>query len=92
MAGNGRTAGTQPSGLAVAALVCGIVGLFFANIVLGPLAVIFGGVSLSRSRRSGGRSGMAMAGLVLGVIDILVFVFLVSLVASRGGFHWYVGS
>ena len=38
------TARGGANGLAVAGLVCGIVGLFVLNIILGPLAVIFGGI------------------------------------------------
>ena len=38
---------TGSNGLAVAGLVCGIVGIFLLNYILGPLAIIFGGIGLS---------------------------------------------
>ena len=70
----------QPGkGLAIASLVCGIVSFFWAGIVLGILALIFGGVAKSK----GYKGGMATAGIVLGIIGlalyIILFVFLAEL-------------
>ncbi|MFG2723085.1 DUF4190 domain-containing protein [Streptomyces sp. NPDC048416] len=81
---------SRTNGLAVAGLVCGIIGIFLLNIVLGPLAIIFGAVAL---RQSGvkGSGGMAKAALALGIFDVLLFVVLLIVAASNGGFHWYVG-
>lgn len=62
------------SGLAVASLVCGILAFFVLGIVLGILAIIFGGVALSKIRKNpevSGR-GMAIAGLVLGIVATIV--------------------
>lgn len=56
------------SRLAVASLVCGILGFFSAGIT-GVLGVIFGHVSLGRIKRSAGTlegRGLAIAGLVTG--------------------------
>src|ERR1700733_12156736 len=39
------------NGLAIAALVCGLVGIFVLNVILGPLAMIFGSVAWSRANR-----------------------------------------
>ncbi|WP_433548746.1 DUF4190 domain-containing protein [Streptomyces sp. CA-294286] len=75
------------NGLAVAGLVCGILGLFFLQIVLGPLAIIFGIVAYRQTRGS----GMSKAAIGLGVADLIVFALLMTLVASTGGFTWYVG-
>jgi len=64
-------------GLAIASLVLGIVGFFFAGFVLGILAIIFGAISLKKIKRSGGflnGKGMAIAGLVLGII-IMSLIF-----------------
>ena len=84
---------TQSSnGLAIAGLVCGLVGVLFFNIVLGPLAIIFGGVAWSRANRGASHKGMAIAGVVLGVIDLIVFGVLVAVAATHGGaFYWHVG-
>ena len=52
--------------------------------ILGALAIVFGGIAISRARTSrGGSTGMGVAGLVLGIVgvgfSVLMIVFLVSL-------------
>jgi hypothetical protein len=81
-AGIGVTAPTGSNGLAVGALVCGLLGVSIPAIVLGHIA-------LSQIKASGGRQGgrgMALAGLVLGyvalVIVVVVFVLLGVFAAS----------
>jgi Domain of unknown function (DUF4190) len=74
------------NGLAIAGLVCGLVGLLFFSVVLGPLAVIFGGVGLSRAKRGAGHRGMSIAAIVLGIVDIALFVILVVAAANNGGY------
>jgi len=71
-----RSAGLN--GIAVAALVLGLVGPFLGplSIVAGVLAIVFGGVALRStpgSTRTQGR-GMAIAGIVLGGVDVLLGV------------------
>jgi len=63
----------QGNGMAVAALVLGIIAavLFFVpflNWVLAILAIIFGGVGMSKGKKVGKGRGMAMAGLILGIV------------------------
>ncbi|MET9112028.1 DUF4190 domain-containing protein [Streptomyces zhihengii] len=77
------------SGLAVASLVCGIIGLLFFNVILGPLAIVFGAVALRQSR--GGGAGMAKAGIALGIVDLVIFTVLLVAASSSGGFGWYMG-
>jgi hypothetical protein len=63
------------NGLAIAALVLGICGFLFVTAVL---AIIFGGVSLHQIKSTGNTQrgrGLAIAGLVLGAIWVLLFVF-----------------
>lgn len=65
---------TRTSGLAVASLVLGIIGFFFAPLSI--LAVIFGGVAVSQTGKDsnlGGR-GMAIAGLVLGTVIVVLWI------------------
>lgn len=63
----------QPGmGLAIAALVCGIISFLCFPIITGPLGIIFGGVAKSK----GCRSGMATAGIVCGVIGLILWVIM----------------
>ena len=69
------------NGLAIAALVLGILWLCAVGSVL---AIVFGFVALSQIKRSGqGGRGLAIAGIVLGIIGILASV--VTLIAVRAG-------
>ena len=71
------------SGFSIAALCCGILGFFFLPFLLGPLAIVFGAIGMKRSGR-----GMAITGLVLGIIQVVIvllaLLFLASLAASFG--------
>jgi hypothetical protein len=72
------------SGMAVASLVLGLVGLFVSWFTFGIpsiLAVIFGHIGISQTRPDRGLSGrgMAIAGLVLGYI-VVAFAVYVSIV------------
>ncbi|MBI4721520.1 MAG: DUF4190 domain-containing protein [Candidatus Stahlbacteria bacterium] len=63
------------SGKAVASLVLGICGWFipFGGYVLDILAIIFGAQARSAIKRSNGKlsgEGMAIAGLVLGIVGL----------------------
>jgi hypothetical protein len=64
---------TSHRGMAIAALVLSICGLFCFGFITGLLAVIFAAVALSgmgKTRNDDGK-GMAITGLVLGIIDII---------------------
>ena len=82
---------TRSNGLAIAGLVCGLVGLILFNFILGPLAIIFGGIGWSRANRGSGHKGMSITAVVLGIVDILIYVVLLVAVAKHGGFSWHVG-
>lgn len=65
------------NGMAVAALVLGIVGIVLCWLwglggVLGLLGLIFGIVGIKRANRGAGRKGMAISGLVLGIIALIL--------------------
>jgi hypothetical protein len=89
---NAPTTRAGSNGLTIAGLVCGIIGLVIFNFMLGPLAIIFGGVGLRKASQGAGHRGMAWAGLVLGIIDVLLFVVLIVVAANgHGHFYWHVG-
>ena len=82
----------QGNGLAIAGFVCGLVGLLFFSVILGPLAIIFGGVGISRANRGAPHKGLAIAAVVLGIIDLILFVVLIVAAANNGGsFTFNVG-
>jgi hypothetical protein len=77
------------NGLAIAGLVCGLVGTLLFNYILGPLAIIFGGVGLSRANRGAGHRGMAIAAIILGIVDLIIFAVVLVVVAKHGGSSFF---
>jgi hypothetical protein len=75
----GMQATGQSNGMAVAGLICGILGVIFGGYLLAPLAIIFGGVALKRANRGAGRRGMAKADIGLGIVGIVSTIVFVSL-------------
>lgn len=62
--------------LGIAALVCGIVGLFVLSLILGPVAIVLGWLAMGRKWR-GGSPSIPVAAVVLGVIDtVLALIWL----------------
>jgi hypothetical protein len=62
---------------ATAALVLGIIGFCLCPIVCGILAIVFGNSALTKIRENPGRfqgEGIAKAGLILGVVQLILFV------------------
>jgi hypothetical protein len=77
----------QANGLAVAALVCGILAivLFFTIVfpfILGGLAVIFGAIGIGTANKGGPHKGLAIAGLICGVVGIGLAVAFIGLFAT----------
>lgn len=69
------------SGLAIVSLICGILFFIFPSALA---AIIFGHISQSDIRRSGGRktgAGMALAGLILGYIGVAIIPIILILAA-----------
>ena len=84
----GVVARPQGNGLAVTALVLGIISIVFPGVpfldgVLAVLASIFGAVGISAANKRGGvGKGMAVAGLILGLITVVVGIIFVIYVFS----------
>ena len=86
--------GPRTDGLAIAALVLGIFSLVCSwiclGVILGPAAAIMGFISRNRIAASGGTiggGGLAIAGLVLGIIGFLasaafVLIYVISAASS----------
>ncbi len=78
------------NGVAIASLVCSIVGLFFAAVILGTLGIC---LSISAKKHikafpgEGGR-GIATAGLVIGIIDVSLWAInIVAGISILANFH-----
>lgn len=76
-----------PSGLSVSALVLGLVALpmavFAIGIIPAVLAIIFGGVALSRTRRGiAGRPTMATSGIVIGSIALVTSLIVAGMIIA----------
>lgn len=63
----------RPNGIATASLVLGILALFLP--ILGILAVIFGGIGISKANQGASGKGLAIAGLVLGIVGTLALLY-----------------
>lgn len=75
---HGPHGGSQRKGLAIAALVLGVLALLtcwtiVGGILLGIAALVVGLVAVSRARKgAGGGKGLAIAGIVLGVLGAAI--------------------
>ena len=78
---------TTTNGFAIAALVCGIAGLFLN--FLSILAIIFGALGIAQTNKNPEikGKGMAVAGLVLGIVVLLFWVFIIFLI---GSIFWWI--
>jgi len=79
----------QSQGLAVGALVCGIISIvsvcvWFLSIPLGIVAVILGIIGKGKAQRGeAGGQGLAKAGLILGAIGVVLSIVLhIALIAG----------
>jgi hypothetical protein len=80
-------AASRTNGLAVASLVLGILALvlFFTivfPIILGILAVIFGAIGWAKANQGADHKGLAIAGLILGVMGIGAMILFVAVFAT----------
>jgi len=76
-------AGTErTSGMAITALVMGLVGLILNFVSI--LAIIFGAIALGQLNKDPSLKGkgMAVAGLVLGIVVFIVWIILIIWVGS----------
>lgn len=80
----------RTDGLSVAAMVCGILSFFvpLVGLVLAILAIVFGGIGIGRTQRNPdlkGR-GMAITGLILGILGLFFVVFTLIIASLFFGF------
>jgi hypothetical protein len=87
-------AGQRTDGLAIAALVIGIVSIVCSvaclGIILGPTAAIMGFISRQRIQTSGGAVGggtLALVGLILGIVGFVASVAWFFYIVVSGAFN-----
>ena len=73
-------------GLAVAGMILGIISLFCFPYIAGLLAIIFGGVAMGK----GYRGGMAVAGIVCGIIGIVGWILMLALMPDANDIAQYI--
>lgn len=83
----GAPAPQQGNGLAVAAMICGILAivLFWVPVlgwILALLGVIFGAIGISKANKVGKGKGMAIAGLACGVLSVIISIAVIFLFVS----------
>jgi predicted RND superfamily exporter protein len=88
--GNQYAAGGAPntSGEATAAMICGIIGLFFFGIILGPIAICLGVSAKNKIKQNPeALTGecQATAGIVMGSIAVALWVIILIYVIAGGG-------
>ena len=89
---NGKTKSLIALVAALVGLLCGIVGLWFMaqpvvviiGIVLSIVGIVFGAMGMKAMKAEGQSTGMAVAGLVIGIVaTVLGFIFLPCACAAR---------
>src|SRR5579875_161741 len=89
----GRPAYTESTrSMAGVAILLGAAGLFVFNVVLGPLAIGVGAAALRREPASPRTRTAALAGLALGLADLVVLAVLVGVSLSHGAINWHFGA
>lgn len=76
--------GDEPkkNGMAIAGFVCSLVGLFLFGFITGVLAIIFSAIGLGKIKKDPSKwegKGMAIAGLIIGIVDIIAWVLILAL-------------
>ena len=83
-----RASATGPAGvnkLAIASLVCGLAGIPFFGLITGLVAVLLAVLALSAIRASSQRGlGLALAGVLLGIVDVAGWIILLGMRAGHG--------
>lgn len=76
---NGNAGAGKTTGTAIGALVCAIVGLIILPLPMGILGVSLGATGLNHIKTfpNDKGKGLAIAGIVIGIIDIVWWVFVV---------------
>ena len=75
---------SSTNGMAIAALVLGILSFVCLGPIGGILAIIFGILGMKKAAEIGSGRGMSIAGIVLGIVGTLAFVALIIVIVAVG--------
>ncbi|KAF4405547.1 MULTISPECIES: small hydrophobic protein [Streptomyces] len=82
----GSGSGPDRATLGIIGLVCAVAGFFVLGIVLGPVAIVCGWLSMGRRWNSGSRHIPALVAVVLGAVDtVLSILWLAGATGSTAG-------
>jgi hypothetical protein len=75
------------NGIGVGGFVCGLVGLVLCwvpwfGMLLGLVGVVLSGIGISQGKKKGASIGLSIAGLVCGILAVLVWIVLLAFVVS----------
>jgi hypothetical protein len=71
---------SESNGMALASFVLALVGLVVGGLILGTLAIIFGLIGLGTAgSRGGAGKGQATAGILIGIVDVVGAIIVLSL-------------
>jgi hypothetical protein len=78
---------TPSNGLGVAGFVTGLVGLVLCwvpwfGMLLGLVGIVLSGIGIAQGKKKGASIGLAIAGLVCGILAVLVWIVLLAFVVS----------
>ncbi|GIH12919.1 DUF4190 domain-containing protein [Rugosimonospora africana] len=86
----GQSVPARSNGFSVTGLVLGIVGIFVAQVILGPLAIIFGAIGWNRANHGAKGKGLSIAAVVLGIVDLILLGVVLGGLGSNNGFAWHI--
>jgi hypothetical protein len=70
--------------LAIASLICGLAGIPLFGVITGLVAILLGALALAAIRTTAQRGlGLALAGLLLGMVDVVCWVIFLAVMLSR---------
>lgn len=69
----------QSSSFAVASFVCSLCSWLVLGIILAPLSIVFGCISISRNERN---KGLAISGLVIGSVALAVLLLSLAIISA----------
>ncbi|RZU53786.1 hypothetical protein EV385_5720 [Krasilnikovia cinnamomea] len=75
---------------AVGSVALGVAGLFFFNVMFGPIAIVLGAITARRHGSGTPSRNAGLIGVALGVADLVVLAALMAAQLQHGSLVWHV--